>query len=92
MLLFSYNRANNGVLIRGRLELDLDSASERFCVIDRESLSVIYANNSDKLVLHLDEKYTITENLTVVMFDDGGQFNAVVADGVKLSTFNVNSL
>lgn len=70
------------------LELDFDPAAERYGIIDRRDLSLIWnglvpSTNPAKLVVPIE--YATSNNLMVMIFDDAGtpSYNAAVNDKVQ---------
>lgn len=70
------------------LELDFDSAAERYGVIDRRNFSAIWngpvpPTNPAKLVVPIE--YATSNNLLVMIFDDSGSpsYNMVGNDKVQ---------
>lgn len=62
-------------IYRGLIEIDIDPAAERYAVLDRRSMSIVYAgvkpmSGNAKLITPLS--YTVDHNLMVLNIDDAG--------------------
>lgn len=71
----------------GLLEIDADPEAERVFVVDRLTMVVVLQSHcapGQILKAILPEEYTTANQLTVIMVDDTGVFNAVVEDQIKL--------
>lgn len=79
----------------GLLEVDADPDAERVFVVDRLSMVVILHQHclvGEMLKAILPDQYTNANQLTVVMVDDTGVFNAVVEDQIKLEKVDARSV
>ena len=72
----------------GLVELDFDSKAERYGIVDRLSMALVYsgkvpATNPAKTIVPL--KYTTSNDLLVMIFDDAGSpsYNMVGNDKVQ---------
>ncbi|MDP5206627.1 hypothetical protein [Alishewanella sp. SMS8] len=71
----------------GMIELDFDPLSERYAVIDRKSLSLLWngltpATNPAKIIVPFE--YTNSNNLAVIIFDETANgYNMVGNDKVQ---------
>lgn len=71
----------------GLLEIDADPEAERVFVVDRITMVVMlhqFCRAGEILKAILPDQYTNANQLSVVMLDDSGVFNAVVEDQIKL--------
>lgn len=67
-----------------RLVLDLDPLAERYIVANRWSGEVLVNQRVDKNTTLCPLKYATKNDLFVVIFDDNNEYNAAIADGVRL--------
>lgn len=72
----------------GLVELDFDADAERYGVIDRRNMSMLWvgpvpATNPARIIVPIE--YTTSNNLLVMIFDDAGdpRFNMVGNDMVQ---------
>jgi hypothetical protein len=72
--------------LMGLLELDADPAAERFVVLERSSLSVLWQREvpADGQVKCLVRPSYALSGVLVMILDDNQEYNAKVADGVTL--------
>jgi len=78
----------------GLFELDADIAAERYAILDRVTMKLIWQGNIKPgvTVRHLVRKSYAIDGVIVLMIDDNETFNAVVADGVRLPLVNSNDI
>jgi len=79
----------------GLLEIDADPAAERVFVIDRIAMTVLFHQfcKADEIVKAvLPDQYTNVNQLTIVMVDDNGVFNAAVEDLHKLEKVDARTV
>jgi len=79
------------------IELDFDPAAERYGIIDRNSLSMLWigpvsATNPAKVVVPL--QYTTNNNLAIMIFDDAGtpNYNAAINDKVRAQLVDARTI
>lgn len=78
------------VLYQGMLEVDVDPLAERLVVIDRNTLErFVHASVSGGVYKYiLPFVYTTSNDLMVLIFDDGGVYSAATVDGVQLQVID----
>ncbi|WP_445945936.1 hypothetical protein [Shewanella sp.] len=70
----------------GLLELDADPAAERFAVLERSSLKLLWQGEvpaGGQVKCLVRASYALS-GVLVMIFDDNQEYNAKVADGVTL--------
>ncbi len=78
------------------LELDIDPLAERYMLINRISGKLLthgfkpISSNIKKLFFR--PSLSINSDLTVIIFDDNGEYNAAIADGVQLQLVDANQV
>lgn len=78
----------------GLLEIDADPEAERVIVFDRITMAVVlqrFCRDNEIVKAILPEQYTNANQLTVVMLDDSGVFNAEVEDQIKLEKIDART-
>ncbi len=72
---------------RAHLTLDIDQSAERILVNDRNSGNCIYqfVVKSRVVSILLDERFSVSDDLFIIMVDDSKQYNAVILDFIKLN-------
>lgn len=79
----------------GLLEVDPDPQAERLFVIDRLSMLVVHhqhCRTGKLLKFILPDRYTTTDQLTVLLVDDSGVFNAAVEDRIRLEKVDARTV
>lgn len=76
------------------MELNIDQAANRFVIIDRRNLDILFAGaNTEssmvKTVLPLE--YSVGNYCLVGILDDDGQYNAKFVDGVQCQLIDLNT-
>ncbi len=78
------------------LELDIDPSAHRFMVIDRSNGSLLRhgykPSHTNVKKMFFQPTITTNPNLAVILLDDTRNFNAVIADGVKLQLVDINQV
>lgn len=71
----------------GLVEIDIDPVAERYCILDRNTFSMVYAGakpqvGNARTIVPLE--YTIDFNLMVLILDDAGEPLSYVAGNDKV--------
>uniref|UniRef100_UPI004048E493 hypothetical protein n=1 Tax=Shewanella baltica TaxID=62322 RepID=UPI004048E493 len=78
----------------GLLEVDIDPAAERFAILERVNLRLLWQSDipADNQVKHLIRKDHSLAGVIFIMFDADEQFNARIIDGFKLPLVDSHSV
>ncbi|KZX00063.1 hypothetical protein JL49_13275 [Pseudoalteromonas luteoviolacea] len=72
------------------LSYELDDKAERFALIDRATLRVVeHRSVTPTGRVFVPLTYATQENLSLIIFDDTGEFNAEIADHIKADFENM---
>lgn len=81
-------------LNRGLVEIDIDPAAERYIVLDRRNMALIYTgfkpeSGNARLIVPL--QYTLDNNLIVLILDDAGSPSYYVTGNDKVQAALVDA-
>jgi hypothetical protein len=94
------NKLKRGFVIAGnflyvsKLEVSTDVDAERLLIIDRSTFEVIIGHTTKGVAITtmiLPVKYSSSSNLCAMIFDDGGEYNAAIVDGITAELFDANT-
>ncbi|KZN58447.1 hypothetical protein N473_26425 [Pseudoalteromonas luteoviolacea CPMOR-1] len=90
MIIHSVVNDLNHPIIGAALDYELDEKAERFALLDRNTLRIVAHKKANGIGrLFVPYQYAGSEGLSMIIFDDHGQFNAEIADHIKASYENM---